>query len=217
MTIQSILMTADTVGGVWTYALELIQALGEYDIKVTLATMGAPVTLQQRFTAAKIENLEIVEGRNEFGNSFKLEWMENPWDDVKKSGEWLLELEAKVKPDIVHLNGYSHGSLRWKSPVLMVGHSCVLSWWEAVKGESAPVSWDYYRQAVLKGLQGADLVVAPTEAMLGALEQHYGKLQNRRVIPNGCKVERFLIQSSSLMPLTPNPSPRGRGEPIHPS
>ena len=35
-------MTTDTVGGVWTYAVELAAALAERDVEVTLATMGGP-------------------------------------------------------------------------------------------------------------------------------------------------------------------------------
>ncbi|MFN7117439.1 MAG: hypothetical protein ACK4TA_11615 [Saprospiraceae bacterium] len=37
---RTILMTADTLGGVWTYALELAQGLQSFDIQVHLATMG---------------------------------------------------------------------------------------------------------------------------------------------------------------------------------
>jgi hypothetical protein len=48
VTVQRILMTADTIGGVWTYALELAQALQSYDIELVLATMGAPLQEQQR-------------------------------------------------------------------------------------------------------------------------------------------------------------------------
>ena len=36
-----VLMTADTIGGVWTYALELTRALQPHGIEVLLATMGA--------------------------------------------------------------------------------------------------------------------------------------------------------------------------------
>jgi hypothetical protein len=74
--------------------------------------------------------------------------MEDAWEDVRLSGEWLLDLEERIQPDVVHLNGYAHGALPWRSPTLIVGHSCVLSWWEAVKGEPAPPSWDRYHQEV---------------------------------------------------------------------
>lgn len=67
MPINSILMTADTVGGVWTYALELIQALEAYNIHVTLATMGAPVTPQQQEIVAEMSNLDIIKSAGAWG------------------------------------------------------------------------------------------------------------------------------------------------------
>ena len=35
-----VLMTADCVGGVWTYALDLAESLGDFGVEVLLATMG---------------------------------------------------------------------------------------------------------------------------------------------------------------------------------
>jgi glycosyltransferase involved in cell wall biosynthesis len=67
----------------------------------------------------------------------------------------------------------------------MVAHSCVLSWWRAVKGEPAPAEWDRYREAVAEGLRAADLVVAPTLAMLRGLRDDHGPIAPSRVIPNG--------------------------------
>jgi glycosyltransferase involved in cell wall biosynthesis len=83
------------------------------------------------------------------------------------------------------LNGYVHGALPWRAPLLVAGHSCVLSWWQEVKGEAAPNSWNRYRDAVRCGLQSADVVVAPTQAMLDMLCRHYGELPSTRVVPNG--------------------------------
>ena len=37
---RRILMTADTIGGVWSYALELAQGLARHGVEVALATMG---------------------------------------------------------------------------------------------------------------------------------------------------------------------------------
>jgi glycogen synthase len=45
---RKILLTTDTIGGVWTYALELTRTLGEHDVQVALATMGAPLSREQR-------------------------------------------------------------------------------------------------------------------------------------------------------------------------
>jgi glycogen(starch) synthase len=180
---RKVLMTADTVGGVWTYAVELARGLAERGVEVALATMGAPLNDFQREKAERIPRLKVFE------STFKLEWMEDPWRDVEKAGDWLLGLEERVRPDLIHLNGYAHGSLPWNAPMMMVGHSCVLSWHKAVKGETAPADWDRYAQAVTAGLAAADLVVAPSEAMLSALTENYGRfagtLRKTRVILNG--------------------------------
>jgi glycosyltransferase involved in cell wall biosynthesis len=111
--------------------------------------------------------------------------MDDPWDDVERAGEWLLDLEDDEEPNVVHLNGYAHGALPFHAPKLVVGHSCVLSWWRAVKGEDAPPSWSRYRDAVEKGLQGADAVAAPSAWMLGALHEHYRFGAPSRLVYNG--------------------------------
>ena len=176
---MNLLMTADTVGGVWTYALDLAKALSPHGVKTALATMGAPLSPTQREAADEVEGLTVLE------SNYKLEWMPQPWGDVARGGAWLLDLEEQIKPDLIHLGGYAHGALPWSAPVLVVGHSCVLSWWEAVKGHAAPPEWARYRGEVTRSLRAADLVAAPTAAMLGALERHYGPLRETRVIPNG--------------------------------
>lgn len=174
-----ILMTADTVGGVWTYALELIRALVPQGTEVALATMGGPMNEDQRREAENIPNLTVYE------SEYKLEWMEEPWEDVEKAGQWLLELRDKVQPDMIHLNGLAHGHLDWGKPVLMVIHSCVLSWWRAVKQEDAPANWKKYSEMVKQGLQAADIVVAPTQAMMHQAEELYGPFKHSTVVYNG--------------------------------
>lgn len=122
---------------------------------------------------------------------YRLEWMDDPWPDVDAAGAWLLELEAAARPDVVHLDGYAHGTLPWRAPLLMVAHSCVASWWRAVKDEEAPPAYDEYRRRVRRGVAAADLIVAPTGAMLRALDRHHGPLGPARVIRNGRDASHF--------------------------
>src|SRR5919198_6087254 len=181
-----VLLTTDTVGGVWTYALELARALQPRGVEVALATMGGPLSEAQRAELRSVRDLEV------YPSEFRLEWMEEPWADVAEAGEWLLWVERCVRPDVIHLNSYAHGALAWKAPCLVVGHSCVLSWWEGVCGGEAPVEWDRYRQEVRRGLRAASRVAAPTAWMLSSLERYYGPLPPARVIPNGRDPARFL-------------------------
>jgi glycosyltransferase involved in cell wall biosynthesis len=179
---RHVLMTADTVGGVWNHALELSRALAGRGVRVSLATMGAPLSPGQRAEAAG-----LPPGVTLHESAWRLEWMEDPWHDVRRAGEWLLSLARAVRPDLVHLNQFAFGALAFPAPTLLVAHSCVMSWWRAVHREAAPDSWDSYRDAVRRGLGGAGLVAAPTAAMRECLAFEHGAWLAERalVLPNG--------------------------------
>ena len=173
-----ILMTADAVGGVWQYTLQLAALLAARGVRVMVATMGPEPSSAQRREAASIPGLMLR------STSLKLEWMVGAWREVDTAGEWLLQLEAEYAPDVIHLNGYAHASLPWHAPVLVVAHSCVCSWWDAVHHTPAPGEWDEYRRRVSAGLRAAHRVVAPTCAMRDALVRFYGAGHETIVIPN---------------------------------
>jgi glycogen(starch) synthase len=176
---RRILMTADTVGGVWTYAVELARELGRERVELLLATMGRPLSAAQRADLASMGNVLVVE------SDYKLEWMDDPWADVDRAGQWLLELEREFRPDLIHLNGFAHGALPFEAPVLVVAHSCVASWWNAVHGCAPPSDRDEYIARVQRGLAAASYVVAPSAAMLRACERHYAFDAPRAAIHNG--------------------------------
>jgi glycogen synthase len=173
---MKILISTDTVGGVLTYTTELAAALGAAGDEVVVATMGPRLRRAQR---------EALPGRvHESG--FRLEWMEDPWDDVDAAGRWLLQLAEAEQPDIVHLCSYAHAALPFQAPKVLVAHSDVLSWWRAVHATEAPAEWNRYREEVSAGLEAADAIVAPTAAMLAALERdHPLHPASAQVIPNG--------------------------------
>ena len=176
---SKVLMTADAVGGVWTYALDLARSLEPQDVHFMIATMGPRPTPSQRRTATRMPNVSLIE------SDFRLEWMQDPWRDVDQASEWLSALAAAFRPDLVHLNGYFHAALNWGAPVLVAAHSCVLSWWRAVKNQAPPNEWDQYRRRVGAGLRAADFVVAPSRAMLVSVVENHGPLPRSGVIPNG--------------------------------
>jgi len=182
---MNVLMTADTVRGVFAYALELSGALAGRGARVALATKGGVLSPDQWVEARRVPGLEIFESAD------RPEWMEDPWEDVSRSSAWLLDLADHLRPDIVHLNDYAHGALPFGVPRLVFAHSCVFSWFEAVHRERPPPSFDRYQREVARGLAAADLVVAPTRWMLEALRRHYGALPRARVIPSGRSAARF--------------------------
>ena len=171
-------MTTDAVGGVWTYALELVAGLRSHGVEVHLAVMGPPPD------AAQLQEAEASGAAAVYENDAALEWMPDPWRGLETAGECLLDLEGRLEPDVVHLNSFVHGALAFRAPVISVGHSCVLSWSQAVRREAAPPTWDLYRDRVRTGLAAAREVVAPTRWMLYELQRLYG-VRGGQVIYNG--------------------------------
>ena len=173
-----ILLTADPIGGVWSYALELCQALRPWHASLALVTFGRPLTAYQRAQLNSLDHVALYE------TTFRLEWMPEPWQDLERAGEQLLEIERRFRPDVVHLNHLVHADLPWRVPVLSVGHSCVLSWWRAVHGTPIASEWATYREKVTASLRMASAVVAPTAARLASLHESYGPFRDTAVIHN---------------------------------
>ncbi|WP_084165721.1 glycosyltransferase family 4 protein [Dyadobacter crusticola] len=180
-----VLMTADTVGGVWTYSVELCRALADYNVHFHLVTMGAKMQPWQAAEIGALGNVTVYE------TGYKLEWMENPWEEVDEAGSYLLSLQKAVQADLVHLNGFVHGALKWDVPVISVAHSDVFSWFRAVEKTTPPADWDTYFAKVQRGLQHADHIVAPSRAMMTELDAIYSLHKNHSVIYNTRRADRF--------------------------
>ena len=56
-------MTADTIGGVWQYAVDLARGLGEYGVDVTLATLGYGDFLPRSELARGVATFEVIVGQ----------------------------------------------------------------------------------------------------------------------------------------------------------
>jgi len=172
-----ILMTTEAVGGVWPYTLDLLQATRRCDVEFVLACIGQPPSQQQKAAAAKFGATLVV-------GEFQSEWAQDPWSDMPAARDWLLGLERQFQPDVVHLNGYCHATLAWKSRRLVVAHKCLPAWWRTVRGQDPPACYERYNREVAAGLQAADMAVAPTRAMLSELTEHYGRPRRTQIIPH---------------------------------
>ena len=176
---MKVLMTTDTVGGVWVYSLELCRVLAQYNVDVHLIALGGWPSPAQQVEAEKIPNVTC------YKSDYKLEWMENPWEDVEQSRKWINSIYQTVQPDLVHLNNYAHVEEEWTAPAITVFHSCVRTWWQAVKGKNAPEDWDRYSQIVRESLEESHIVVAPTKAILKSAKDAHIFSSETKVIHNG--------------------------------
>ena len=82
-------MTADAVGGVWSYAVGLCRSLSE--IRFVLATMGPRPRQAQRDAICEFENVTLVE------SDYRLEWMADGVVDFTESCDWLIDLSNGTK------------------------------------------------------------------------------------------------------------------------
>jgi glycosyltransferase involved in cell wall biosynthesis len=174
-----ILMTADTVGGVWSYAMALCRELKQYDAEIHLLTMGARLSEGQNKEVRELDNVILYE------SELKLEWMEDAAPDIKIAREWIADIYKAVKPDIIHFNNYSLTVGEWDCSVVTVFHSCVCTWFRAVKGTSVPPEWERYRTMVENAVFASDIVVFPSFAILGQAKHVYGPISHAQVVYNG--------------------------------
>jgi len=178
-------MTTDAVGGVWVYATMLARALAARGDRITLVALGPPPSKDQEAALATATGIDVLV------TGLALEWMDPAGEDSRRAADTLLELAHKLRPDVVHLNSYREGALPWPAPVLIVAHSCVLSWWEACHGclPDEP-RWLAYASGVEAGLRAADAWVAPTAAFRDAIESLYAPPTQGSVIHNGIETAR---------------------------
>ena len=96
------------------------------------------------------------------------------------------------QPDALLLSQFCFGALPVDVPKIVVAHSDVLSWADAVgKAPLADDAWlRTYCALVQRGLDGADAVVAPTRAMLDDLRRGFHVPEDVRVIANGVAIGR---------------------------
>jgi glycogen(starch) synthase len=176
-----ILITADTLGGVWTYTRELVKGLASSGVKMTLVSFGEIPSEEQTRWMEGVRDLDYRP------TAFKLEWMQNSEEDMESSSAYLQELVREVNPDLLHFNQYYYGALQCDVPRVVVAHSDVLSWGSCVHqtppAESAWLRW--YRAAVTRGLAAATCVVAPSRWMLQQIHKFYLTPARGEVVYNG--------------------------------
>jgi glycosyltransferase involved in cell wall biosynthesis len=174
-----LLMTTDTVGGVWTYATGLTSALAAMGSDVCLVTMGRKASPEQRRMLPP--SVQVIE------SDLALEWQDPEAADLEDAHEFLDALEDQVQPDIVHLNSYREANFGWHAPTIVVAHSCVNSWARACR-DSAWLSepkWQRYSALVAGGLDQADAWVAPTQAFRNLMQEIYRPRARGMTILNG--------------------------------
>ena len=172
---RRVLMTLDAVGGVWSYALDTAAMLAGQGIACRLLGFGpapaAPAALPQGVT---------MDWTNE-----PLDWMVGDERALAGVAPAIAAQAAAWQADIVHVSAPSQAAgLPAGLTVAVQSHSCVPSWWDAVRGGDLPAAWTWQAERNRAGLCRADIVIVPSESHGRALHRVYGAMPGLRVVPN---------------------------------
>ena len=180
-----LLMTTDTVGGVWTFTSELVTEFLARGHDVALVSFGRAPSSEHR---SQVKTLTVRFPNFVFtASEAPLEWMPENRSAYTDGKLLLMELCRSFQPDALVLSQFCFGALPVDQPKLVIAHSDVLSWALAVgKAPLADDAWlRTYCSLVQRGLDGADTVIAPTRAMLHDVRAHFGVPSHVAIIANG--------------------------------
>ncbi len=187
-----IVMTADAVGGVWRYALDLAGALIDLGVRVTLVTLGPALSADQRAEARKIETLELVH------TGLPLDWTAKRWGEIEDGAAALATIARWARADLIHLNHPALGVADFHAPVVAMAHSCVATWWRAVRGSPLPQDFVWRSELVRRGYQRAASVMAPSAAFAHATASTYGLSRIPIIVRNGRPAPRRTVRRLSF-------------------
>ena len=160
-------MTTDAVGGVWTYCVDLANGLAARGVETVLAVVGPDASPAQTAT---------VSGTSVINTGLPLDWLATSAAEIASTGRALAALSREIQADIVHLSTpafAANGDFR--VPVLGACHSCMSTWWAAVKNGPMPEDFLWRHAVQAKGLARCDTLLAPSQAFANAVFRAYGK------------------------------------------
>lgn len=155
------MLTTDSVGGIWRYAVELSHGLVRFH-DVTLAVVGPPATAAQ---AAELSPLVAL-----VQPGLPLDWLADTPACLGHASRMLAAIDAEMA--LLHAPAYLHH--RWPIPVATVVHSCLTTWFAAVRGGVVPPDYRWRAEATATGLRRADAVAAPSQAFADDVQRTYG-------------------------------------------
>jgi glycosyltransferase involved in cell wall biosynthesis len=174
-----VLMTADAVGGVWTYALDLAGGLARLGVETTLMVLGPSPGRDQLAQARAVAGLELIDTR------LPLDWLASEPAEILEVGAALRGLARGLGADLIHLNSPALAAGGgFSAPVIGVCHSCMATWWSAVKDGPMPADFRWRAQALWQGMLACDALIAPSAAFADATARTY-EIPRPFVVPNG--------------------------------
>jgi glycogen(starch) synthase len=185
---RHVLMTTDTVGGVWTYALDLAEGFAQHGVRVTLAILGPAPDAAQRAQAQAICGLVLIE------TGLDLDWTAPTPGALASAADGLRALVRQSDADLVHLNSPALAAGQvFDRPVVSVAHSCLATWWGGVRQTEMPQDFRWRAQRHWQGLLASDAVIAPSAAFADDTARTY-ETSRPFVVHNGRRSPARLVR-----------------------
>ena len=177
-----VLMTVDAVGGVWRYGLDLALGLRSKGVETVFAAFGPRPSSEQVREAESIGSFVWLDA--------PLDWLVEDEEALKQVPRLLNDLIERENIDLVHLNLPSQAvGLETSVPVVVVSHSCVVTWFAAVRGQTVPNEWQWQFRLNYKGFDRANAVLSPSHSHAAMLRRAYGPIDGLQVVYNASRVE----------------------------
>jgi glycosyltransferase involved in cell wall biosynthesis len=177
MTGTRLLLVTDAVGGVWVYSLELARALEPLGIETVLAVMGPSPTPAQLEEAAGIRLIDT---------GLPLEWLDSSPGEIRRAGNAIAAIASREGADIVQTSSAALlADADFAQPTVAVQHSCVASWWAAVRGGALPREFQWRHELVECGLRRATNIVAPSITFAAETARTYDLTLPVNAVHNG--------------------------------
>lgn len=173
-----VLLTADSVGGVWQYALDLARALKPHRTDVTVAHLGPSPTCAQRVEAAGVDVVET---------GLPLDWLVDGPAPIVAAAEALAARARNQEFHLVQVNTpVLAAALETDLPVVVAAHGCVSTWWRSARPNSPlDPAFAWHHEMARAGLLRATSVIAPTAAFAADVRQTYALDRDIHVVHNG--------------------------------
>lgn len=155
-----VLMTTDSVGGVFEHAVDLAHGLRPLGYDTVLAVLGPRMDAGQREAASAAA--EVIE------TDLPLDWLAHSETQLHRASAALADLAHDNAVAVVHLNTPGLASDVFDAPVVVASHSCLATWWASVRGGALPADFRWRARAVTQAMELADIVVCPTHSFAAA-------------------------------------------------
>jgi glycosyltransferase involved in cell wall biosynthesis len=126
-----------------------------------------------------------------------LEWTAASKDDLCSSAQAIKSLAQTLRVNSIHLHSPAFAAFNLDLPTVAVNHSCVKTWWRAMRHKPIPPDLNWRGDLIRNGMFSCNRIVAPSKHYADLIRDAYNLRESPSVIYNGVTSQ---AQSKMAMP-----------------